>query len=67
MIYAIKKSNESNERLMQRFKKLVQRDRITEIRRERYFEPTVTRKEIREAAIKRESHRKVREKAKFYS
>jgi len=67
MIYAIKKQNESNERLMSRFKKVVQRSRIMETRRKRYFKETVTKKETRESAVKRSFYRAKREKAKFYS
>ncbi|MBN2307136.1 30S ribosomal protein S21 [Candidatus Peregrinibacteria bacterium] len=67
MIYAIKKQNESNERLMSRFKKIVQRSRIMETKRSRYHEQKPTKKYIREAAVKRAQYRKKREKAKFYS
>ncbi len=67
MIYAIKKQNESNERLMSRFKKVVQRSRVLELKRKRYFQPKKTKKLVREAAVKREFYRAKREKAKFYS
>lgn len=67
MIYAIKKSNESNERLMSRFKKVVQRSRVMELKRKRYFSDKPTKSKVRAAAIKREFYRKKRERAKFYS
>lgn len=67
MIYAIKKSNESNERLMSRFKKVVQRSRVMEIKRNRYFADKPTKTQVRAAAVIRETHRKRRERAKFYS
>ena len=67
MIYAIKKQSESNERLMSRFKKVVQRSRVMEQKRNRYHKAKPTKKYIREAAVKRAEYRKKREKAKFYS
>jgi len=67
MLYAIKKQNESNERLMSRFKKVVQRSRIMNKKRERYFETKATKKEVRESAVKRAYYRKKRERAKYYS
>ena len=67
MIYAIKKQNESNERLMSRFKKVVQRSRIMETKRKRYFKTKPTKKIARESAIKRAFYRGKRERAKFYS
>ena len=67
MIYAVKKANESNERLMSRFKKLVQRGRMMELKRNRYFADKPTKTKVRAAAIKREMYRKKRERAKFYS
>ncbi len=67
MLYAIKKDNESNERLMSRFKKVVQRSRIMNQKRNRYFATKKTKKQIREAAVSRSSYRKKRERAKYYS
>lgn len=67
MIYAVKKQNESNERLMSRFKKVVQRSRIMEGKRKRYFKMKPTKKQVREAAVKRSYYRAKRERAKFYS
>jgi len=67
MIYAIKKQNESNERLMSRFKKVVQRSRVMELKRNRHFKKDATKGQARQSAIKREFYRKKRERAKFYS
>lgn len=67
MIYAIKKQSESNERLMSRFKKVVQRSRIMEQKRNRYHKQKPTKKFVREAAVMRAENRRKREKAKYYS
>ena len=67
MIYAIKKQSESNERLMSRFKKVVQRSRIKEVRRNRFHQSKPTKKFMREAAVMRAKNRAKREKAKYYS
>jgi len=67
MIYAIKKQSESNERLMSRFKKIVQRSRIMDTKKTRYYADKPTKKFIREAAIKKAEYRKKRERSKFYS
>lgn len=68
MIYAIKKKNESNERLISRFKKVVQRSRvIMSTKRGKFHTNPLTKKQIREAAVKRDFYRKQREKKRFYS
>ncbi|MDH5597256.1 MAG: hypothetical protein OEY44_04070 [Candidatus Peregrinibacteria bacterium] len=67
MIYAIKKASESNERLMSRFKKVVQRSRVMEQKKNRYHKNKPTKKQVRESAVKRSFYRTKREKAKFYS
>jgi len=67
MIYAIKKQSESNERLMSRFKKVVQRSRIMETKRNRYHKNKPTKQAVRASAVKRSEYRKKRERAKFYS
>ena len=67
MIYAIKKQNESNERLMSRFKKVVQRSRVMDTKKNRYHKADPTKKFTRAAAIKRAEHRKTRERARYYS
>lgn len=62
MTKVTRRSNESFERLMKRFKKQVQQERIlTEVRRRRYYEkPSQVRK--REAARKLRKSRKTTEK-----
>ncbi len=67
MIFAVKKQGESNERLMSRFKKVVQRSRIMELKRNRYHKAKPTKKLVRESAVKRAENRRKRERAKFYS
>ncbi len=68
MIYAIKKAGESNERLINRFKKLMQRSRvIVETKKKKNHLPTITKREVRMAAIIRDKHRKRREAEKFAS
>ena len=67
-IYAVKKGPESNERLMNRFKKQVQETRLLKMLRERMrFKGKITKREIRLRALKREEFRAVNKKAKFYS
>lgn len=68
MIYAVKKQNESNERLFSRFKKLVQRSRIVyNKKKHRYHEQTPRKTMIRQSAVMRATHRKARAKKAFYS
>jgi len=68
MLYATKKSNESNERLISRFKKVVQRSRILlDAKKHRYQERQPRKRFIRNAAIKRDYHRKQRAREQFYS
>jgi len=68
MLYAVKKSNESNERLISRFKKIVQRSRILlDTKKHRYNERAPRKRFIRQAAVIRDSHRKRRAKEQFYS
>lgn len=67
MIYAIKKPNESNEKLMGRFKKVVQRSQVMLLKRKRFFADKPTKTQVRAAAVIREMYRKKRERAKFYS
>lgn len=56
MIYAIKNENESNEKLVLRYKKLFFQSRITnKLRKERYAVGKPTKKKRREAAIIREA------------
>lgn len=68
MLYAIKKANESNERLISRFKKVVQRSRVLmDTKQHRYFEREARKRYVRQAAVKRDHYRKKRTKEQFYS
>ena len=67
-IHAIKKGQESNDRLMTRFKKQVQEARFMKTLRERMrFKRKPTRRLARIRALVREENRKNNTKAKFYS
>jgi hypothetical protein len=67
-IYAVKQGSESNERLMNRFKKQVQGARLVKMLRDRLrFRKPKKRREVRLRAIKREFFRARNKKAKFYS
>jgi ribosomal protein S21 len=58
MIYAVRKRNENNEKLMRRFKKQVQKEGIVKkIRQDRYFSPDKTKARVRQEAVKREEYR----------
>jgi len=58
MIYAVRRKNENNEKLMRRFKKQVQREGIVQTgRKNRYFTPKKTKIRIRQEAIKRAEYR----------
>ena len=68
MIYAIKKQNESNERLISRFKKTVQRSRILmNAKQHRFHEQTKRKRYVRQSAVKRDFFRAKRAKEQFYS
>jgi len=68
MIYAVKKQNESNEKLINRFKKIVQRSRIImDSKRGRYHANKPTKQFVRAAAVKREFYRTKRRRKQFYS
>ena len=68
MIYATKKQNESNERLISRFKKTVQRSRILLEAKKRKFRIHEPKKRfVRQSAIMRSHYRKKREREQFYS
>ena len=68
MIYAIKKQNESNERLISRFKKTVQRSRILlNTKQHRFHEQKARKRYTRQAAVKRAHYRGKRAKEQFYS
>ncbi len=68
MIYAIKKSNESNERLINRFKKIMQRSRVVvNAKGSRFHSRPESKAFLRQAAIMRATHRKRRELEHFSS
>jgi uncharacterized protein (DUF1919 family) len=68
MIYATKKQGESNERLMNRFKQLVQRSRIIlKSKQERYHKKKANKKFVRAAAVVRAKFRSQKAREKFYS
>lgn len=67
-IYAVRKGSESNERLMNRFKKQVQETRIVKALRDGMrFRKKPTRRLMRIRALVREKNRRNNAKAKFYS
>jgi len=66
-VIVFKDSKESNERLITRFNKAVQKSRkIPQIRNTRYNKKSPTKRLIRASAIMREMYRAKREKNKFY-
>lgn len=68
MIYATKKQGESNERLMNRFKQVVQRSRIIlKSKQERFHKPKPKKRMVRKSAVMRAMHRTRKAKEKFYS
>ncbi|MBU0767270.1 30S ribosomal protein S21 [Patescibacteria group bacterium] len=67
-IYANRKGNESNDALMQRFKKQVQKTGLMKMMRTRAtFKKKLTRRAGRRSALKREEYRAVNRKKQFYS
>ncbi len=67
-IYAIKKGEESTDRLQQRFKKQVQKSNLIKILRERRTHKRhQTRRLERIRALKREGYRSQNRKKQFYS
>ncbi len=67
-IYAIKKGEETNDRLQQRFKKQVQKSGLLKLLRERgSFKKPLTRRLQRLRALKREFYRGQNKKKQFYS
>ena len=68
MLYAVKKPNESNERLISRFKKLVQRSRvIMTTKKGQYHVRPLKKGKVRKAAIMRSHYRKLKEKNQYRS
>jgi hypothetical protein len=67
-VYAIKKGEESNDRLQSRFKKQVQEARFVKVLRERRTrKKRLTRRLQRIRALKREGYRSENKKTQFYS
>lgn len=67
-IYAIKRGDESGDRLQQRFKKQVQKSNLIKMLRERRtHKRRKTRRLERIRALKREEHRSQNRKKQFYS
>lgn len=67
-IYAIKRGDESGDRLQQRFKKQVQKTNLIKMLRERRtHKRRKTRRLERIRALKREEHRSQNRKKQFYS
>ena len=67
-IYAIKKGDESSERLQQRFKKQVQKSGLLPLLRQRNtYKKPLTRRLQRIRALKREGFRAQNRKTQFYS
>ncbi len=67
-IYAIRKGDESADRLQQRFKKQVQKTNLLKTLRERRnYKKPLTRRLQRIRALKREQYREENRKKQFYS
>jgi ribosomal protein S21 len=67
-IYAIKKGEESSDRLQQRFKKQVQKSGLLKMMRDRnHYKKPLTRRLQRIRALKREGFRQQNRKKQFYS
>ncbi|PIR49233.1 hypothetical protein COU80_00600 [Candidatus Peregrinibacteria bacterium CG10_big_fil_rev_8_21_14_0_10_55_24] len=67
-IFAVKKGNESNDGLQQRFKKQVQNLGLMKLMRSRsHFRRPFSKRMIRLRALKREEHRTQNRKRQFYS
>lgn len=66
MIYAVKKENESNEKLILRYKKLFFQSRIvTKLKKERYVTKELSWKKRREKAIVANHYREMNAKVYF--
>lgn len=67
MIYAVRKKNESSDKLMNRFKKQVQHSRILmEVRNGRYYKKKPNKQYTRDAAVMREQYRTERRRKMYY-
>jgi ribosomal protein S21 len=68
MIYATKKQGESNERLMNRFKQVIQRSRLLyKAKQEKFHKKKPTKKFVRKSAVMRSHHRAIKARAEHYS
>lgn len=68
MIFVKKQQGESSDRLIQRFSKRVQLNRLVQtVRNRRYFTRQKNKRKIRQAAIMRQHYRQLREKMQYYS
>ena len=68
MIYATKKQGESNERLINRFKQVVQRSRtLLKAKQEKFHTRKPKKRFVRAAAVMRSEHRARKAKEQFYS
>ena len=67
-VHAHRKGNESNDSLLQRWKKQVQKTGILKTLRERQrFKKPTNKRLVRAKALKREEYRDVNKKKQFYS
>lgn len=67
MIYAVRKENESIDRLINRFKKQVQETRmVMQLRKNRYHQKKPTKIKQRQSAVVREQHRSEKAKRMYY-
>lgn len=67
-VYVMPDDKESSEKRVNRFKKWFTRSRIAVLVKEgRYRKDVLTKREIRQAALIRESHRRDKERKKFYN
>ena len=67
-VYALKKGDESNDRLQSRFKKQVQEARLVpKLRERRTHKRPLTKRLQRIRALKREEYRTERKKNQYYS
>lgn len=67
MIYAVRKANESVDKLINRFKKQVQGTRmVLALRKGRYHQKKLTKKKLRAAAVIREKYRDEKAKKMYY-
>lgn len=66
-IYAIRKANESQDRLINRFKRQVQQSRLlAKVKSARFQGRKKTKRQVKTAAIMREFYRTQRRKKAFY-